>query len=80
MAGSLFNKFKGDEVKVLLLRELREMLQVQGKTMQLIKQVLLSVITVRDQLAFLAAIQEFPVRQACQNQKQFPKQNAAFQD
>ncbi|GJS31037.1 hypothetical protein Tco_0491657 [Tanacetum coccineum] len=34
----LFNKFKGDRVKVLLVRELREMLQVQGETMQLAKE------------------------------------------
>ncbi|GKA77996.1 hypothetical protein Tco_0784533 [Tanacetum coccineum] len=64
IAGLLFNKFKEDMVKVLLVQELREMLQVQGKTMQLVKQGLLSVIIVRvqeagqeldeEQLAFLA--------------------------
>ncbi|GJW42222.1 hypothetical protein Tco_0071021 [Tanacetum coccineum] len=47
MAGSLFNKFKEDRVKGLLVRELREMLQVQRETIQLVKQELLSVITVR---------------------------------
>nr|GEU98400.1 hypothetical protein [Tanacetum cinerariifolium] len=31
MAGLLFNKYKGDKVRVLLVRELREMLQAQGK-------------------------------------------------
>ncbi|GJS39197.1 retrovirus-related pol polyprotein from transposon TNT 1-94 [Tanacetum coccineum] len=43
----LFNKFKGDKVRVLLVRELREMLQVQGEAMQLVKQGLLSVTTVK---------------------------------
>ncbi|GJZ40955.1 retrovirus-related pol polyprotein from transposon TNT 1-94 [Tanacetum coccineum] len=47
MAGLLFNKFKEDMIRVLLVRELRGMLQVQGETMQLVKQGWLSVITVR---------------------------------
>ncbi|GKA24783.1 retrovirus-related pol polyprotein from transposon TNT 1-94 [Tanacetum coccineum] len=64
MAGLLFNKYKGDRVKVLLVRELREMLQAQGEIMQQVKQGLLSVTIVRaeesgqvldeEQLAFLA--------------------------
>ncbi|GJR99340.1 hypothetical protein Tco_0315849 [Tanacetum coccineum] len=64
MARLQLNKFNEDRVKVLLVRELREMLQVQGEIMQLVKQGLLSVITVRaqesgqvlneEQLAFLA--------------------------
>ncbi|GJY92018.1 hypothetical protein Tco_0507800 [Tanacetum coccineum] len=44
MAGLLFNKFKEDRVRVLLVQELREMLQVQGETTQLVKQWWLSVI------------------------------------
>ncbi|GJT50793.1 hypothetical protein Tco_0976950 [Tanacetum coccineum] len=62
MDGLLFNKCKGDRVRVLLVRELEEMLQLQGETMQLVKKGLLSVIIVREsgqvldeeQLTFLA--------------------------
>ncbi|GJV19629.1 hypothetical protein Tco_1368649 [Tanacetum coccineum] len=64
MAGLLFNKYKGDRVRVLLVQELREMLQALGEIMMQVKQWLLSVTTVRaqesvqvldeEQLAFLA--------------------------
>nr|GEV49758.1 hypothetical protein [Tanacetum cinerariifolium] len=50
MAGLLFNKFKEDRVRVLMVWELREMLQVQGETMRLVKQGLLSVITIREKM------------------------------
>ncbi|GJS84718.1 hypothetical protein Tco_0751259 [Tanacetum coccineum] len=73
MAGSLFNKFKEDWVKVLLVQELREMLQVQGEIMQLVKQGLLSVITVR--LAFLADLR---ISDGQEINTTIP-QNAAFQ-
>ncbi|GJT60530.1 retrovirus-related pol polyprotein from transposon TNT 1-94 [Tanacetum coccineum] len=64
MAGLLFNKYKGDRVRVLLVRELREMLQALGGKMLHDKQRLLNVIIFRahesdqvldeKQLAFLA--------------------------
>nr|GEW23723.1 hypothetical protein [Tanacetum cinerariifolium] len=47
MVGLLFNKFKEERVKVLLVHELKEMIQLQEETMSLVKQRLLSVITVR---------------------------------
>ncbi|GKC84766.1 hypothetical protein Tco_1140483 [Tanacetum coccineum] len=47
MAGLLFNKFKGDRVRVLLVREPKEMLQAQGEIMQQFMQGLLSVTIVK---------------------------------
>nr|GEX75285.1 hypothetical protein [Tanacetum cinerariifolium] len=47
MVELLFNKFKEDRVRVLLVWEPREMLQVQEETTQLVKQGLLSVITAK---------------------------------
>nr|GEW38210.1 hypothetical protein [Tanacetum cinerariifolium] len=47
MVELLFNKFKEDRVRVLLVWEPKEMLQVQEETMQLVKQGLLSVITAK---------------------------------
>ncbi|GKF16288.1 hypothetical protein Tco_0061206 [Tanacetum coccineum] len=49
MAGLLFNKYKGDRVRVLLVRELREMLQALWEIMQQVKQGLLSVTILRAQ-------------------------------
>ncbi|GJV42271.1 hypothetical protein Tco_1420711 [Tanacetum coccineum] len=43
----LFNKYKGDRVRVLLVQELREMLQAIMEIMQQVKQGLLSVTIVR---------------------------------
>nr|GEV72655.1 hypothetical protein [Tanacetum cinerariifolium] len=76
MAGLLFNKCKGDRVRVLLVRELREMLQVQGETMQLVKQGLLSVIILdEEELAFLAD----PGITDCHDVQPTIIHNAAFQ-
>ncbi|GKE30090.1 hypothetical protein Tco_1445474 [Tanacetum coccineum] len=44
MAGLLFNKYKGDKVRVLVVRALKEMLQALGEKMMQVKQGLLSVI------------------------------------
>ncbi|GJS41261.1 hypothetical protein Tco_0566304 [Tanacetum coccineum] len=46
MVGLLFNKFKGDRVRDLLVLELREMLQALGEIMLQVKQGLLSVIII----------------------------------
>ncbi|GJU21030.1 hypothetical protein Tco_1154372 [Tanacetum coccineum] len=58
MAGLLFNMYKGDWFRVLLVRELGEMLQALGETMLQDKQGLLNVTIVRvldeEHLAFLA--------------------------
>ncbi|GJU65530.1 retrovirus-related pol polyprotein from transposon TNT 1-94 [Tanacetum coccineum] len=64
IAGLLFNKFKGDRVKVLLVREIQEMLRGLREILLQAKQGLLNVIIVRaqesgqvldkEQLAFLA--------------------------
>ncbi|GKA74231.1 hypothetical protein Tco_0780533 [Tanacetum coccineum] len=47
MAELLFNKFKGDKVRILLVQELREMLQALGEIMLQVKQGLLSVTIVK---------------------------------
>ncbi|GJY46226.1 hypothetical protein Tco_0435289 [Tanacetum coccineum] len=47
MAGLLFNKYKGDMVRVLLVRVLREILQALGEIMLQVKQGLLNVTIVR---------------------------------
>ncbi|GJZ92767.1 hypothetical protein Tco_0664832 [Tanacetum coccineum] len=47
MAGLLFNKYKGDRVRVLLVRGVREMLQALREIMLQVKQGLLSVIIVK---------------------------------
>ncbi|GJW36806.1 hypothetical protein Tco_0059726 [Tanacetum coccineum] len=47
MAGLLFNKFKGDRVRGLLVRVLREMLQALGEIMLQVEQGWLSVTIMR---------------------------------
>ncbi|GJS89217.1 retrovirus-related pol polyprotein from transposon TNT 1-94 [Tanacetum coccineum] len=47
MEGLLFNKFKGDNVRVLLVRELRELLRALREISLQVKKELLSVITIR---------------------------------
>ncbi|GKE89734.1 hypothetical protein Tco_1567209 [Tanacetum coccineum] len=47
MAELLFNEFKGDKVRILLVQELREMLQALGEIMLQVKQGLLSVTIVK---------------------------------
>nr|GEU56436.1 retrovirus-related Pol polyprotein from transposon TNT 1-94 [Tanacetum cinerariifolium] len=59
---SLCNKFKGGKCRVILVQETMEMLQVQGQTMQVVRQGLLNAIIIKEsdqvldeeQLAFLA--------------------------
>ncbi|GJW62830.1 hypothetical protein Tco_0112165 [Tanacetum coccineum] len=57
MAGSQYNKFRGDKVKVILVLVIRIMLLVQGETIQVDRQGLLNAITVKDK-AMLAEAQE----------------------
>ncbi|GKB32415.1 hypothetical protein Tco_0871816 [Tanacetum coccineum] len=47
MVGSQCNKFRGDKVKVILVLGIRVMLLVLGETMQVDKQGLLNVITIK---------------------------------
>ncbi|GJY48610.1 hypothetical protein Tco_0438566 [Tanacetum coccineum] len=54
MAESLCNKFKGGKYKVMLVQEIREMLQVQGQTMQVDWQGLLNAIIVKVKDTWLA--------------------------
>nr|GEW09855.1 hypothetical protein [Tanacetum cinerariifolium] len=86
MAGLLFKKFKGDRVKVLLVRELREMLQALREKMLQVKKGLLSVTIFKvkgiwkgsldeEQLAFLA---DPGILDGQATQTTIP-QNAAFQ-
>ncbi|GKF66621.1 hypothetical protein Tco_0193138 [Tanacetum coccineum] len=57
MAGSQCNKFRGDKVKVILVRVIRVMLLVLGETRQVDMQGLLNATTVKDK-AMLAEAQE----------------------
>ncbi|GJT33815.1 hypothetical protein Tco_0924234 [Tanacetum coccineum] len=59
MAESLYNKFKGGKYRVMLVQEIREMLQVQGQTMQVDWQGLLNDIIVKVKDTWLDAYDSY---------------------
>ncbi|GJU88725.1 hypothetical protein Tco_1301148 [Tanacetum coccineum] len=56
MAGLQCNKFREDKVKVILVLGIRAMLLVLGETMQVDRQGLLNVITVKNSNSYLRDI------------------------